>query len=160
MTNSALSERQDATGTLGSAAGAVQNGVSTHVVPELNLDVEAFVTFADAELRAAPPWQSGVCFNPGCGRAFTPTRTWQNYCCRACKQQSRRELAQVGHRLALAMLVWRTHKYAAAGTPEAALVRVARRYVTHVQSAWMQDRALRSANANGCGDVGQGHPDG
>lgn len=160
MTENAASDRLDATGTQRSAASPVQNGVSTHFVPELNLDVEAFVTFAEPELRAAPPWQSGICFNPGCGRAFTPTRKWQNYCCRACKQQSRRELAQVGHRLALAMLVWRTHKYAAAGTPEAALVRVARRYVTLVQSAWMQDRALRAANAQRCGDVGQGHPDG
>ncbi|EBA11772.1 hypothetical protein [Roseobacter sp. CCS2] len=152
MTKSATRDRLTCTGTLRSAACTDQNGVSPHLVPELNLDVEPFLTFAEAELRAAPPWQSGVCFNPGCGRAFAPTRKWQNYCCRACKQQSRRELAQVGHRLALAMLVWRIHKYAAAGTPEAALVRAARRYVTHVQSAWMQDRARRAADAKGSGD--------
>lgn len=44
-----------------------------------------------------------------------------------------------GHKAALALLVWRMGKYQTKG-PVGDRTRAARRYVTHVQSAWLSER--------------------
>lgn len=116
-----------------SAAGGGANGVTRHVI------IEPFRVYAEPELSAAPPWVDGTCFNPACGAAFLPAREWQIYCCGACEAAGKAELRRWGHRAALALLVWRMGKYEASG-PVAERTRAARRYVTHLQSAWLRER--------------------
>jgi hypothetical protein len=114
------------------------NGVARHILPE------RFQTYAHAELSACPPWAAGVCFNPSCGREFAPSRDWQIYCCGPCERTGTTELRAWGHRMALPLLVWRMGKYERAEAGLRDLSRVARRYVGHVQSTWVADRAQRA----------------
>lgn len=117
--------------------------VPRHFVPE------RFSTYAQPQLATCPPWVSGVCFNPGCGRGFQPSRDWQIYCCPACERVGTAELRAWGHRMALPLLVWRSGKYERADAGLRDLSRAARRYVGHVQSAWVADRAARAAQSGG-----------
>lgn len=120
------------------AAPRLANALPRHVAPE------AFRDFAGDDLTAAPPWQPGVCFNAGCGAAFTPARDWQVYCCKACERAGVAEMRRWGHRAALALLVWRLGKYAPPG-PQRTAARSARRYLTQLQSAWLAERAALAA---------------
>ena len=117
------------------------NAVAPHVLPE------AFQEAAFAELAAAPLHKPGTCFNPDCGRDFTPSRDWQTYCCAACKQAGTAELRAWGHRMALALLTWRMGKYEVRDSAVRARTAAARRYIGQVQSAWLADRQARAARA-------------
>jgi len=114
-----------------------QIALAVHTEPERFTDV------AFAELAAAPPWTPGVCFNPICGKAFNPTRSWQIYCSAKCRGDADAEMRKWGHKMALPMLVHRQTKYAGGATAQGELARAARRYVTQVQTAWVNDRAAR-----------------
>ena len=115
------------------------NATAGHFVPE------DFRTMAHAELDVSTPWNAGVCFLPECGRVFTPRRKWQIYCCPSCEKAGNAEMRKWGKRMAMSALVWRMFKYDQVGTDTQALGRVARRHVTHVQSAWLADRQARAA---------------
>jgi hypothetical protein len=123
------------------------NAVARHSEPE------KFQVYAAPELMAAPPWQEGICFLPECSRPFVPSRDWQMYCCTACERKGMSEMRKWGHRMALPLLVWRMGKYEKKHTGIRDLTRAARRHVTHVQSAWLEDRNRRSVRAedNGSG---------
>lgn len=118
---------------------ATANAVARHSEPE------DFRSFAHQELAAFSPWQGGICFNPSCGAAFTPRRSWQIYCCTACERAGTAELRKWGHRMALSALIWRMGKYEQHDAGIRDLTRAARRHVTHVQSAWLADRQARAA---------------
>ncbi len=118
---------------------ACADGVARHLVPE------SFRTFAEAELADAPLHQPGRCFNPGCGRDFTPARDWQMYCCAACERAGTAELRVWGHRMALALLAWRMGKYETRDAAIRARTAAARRYLSQVQPAWVADRQARAA---------------
>jgi hypothetical protein len=113
------------------------NAAPRHIVPE------DFRSFAHAELAVSAPWSQGLCFLPECGRAFTPRRGWQIYCCDDCASKGRAELRRWGHRLALSSLIWRMGKYEQHDTGVRDLTRMARKHVTRVQSAWLSDRHAR-----------------
>lgn len=115
------------------------NAVARHSEPE------DFRSFAHQELAASSPWQGGICFNPSCGAAFEPRRSWQIYCCTACERAGTAELRKWGHRMALSALIWRMGKYEQHDAGIRDLTRAARRHVTHVQSAWLADRQARAA---------------
>lgn len=115
------------------------NAVARHTAPE------DFRTFAHRELSVATPWQSGICFNPACGAAFEPRRSWQIYCCTACERAGVAELRRWGHRMALSALIWRMGKYEERDEGIRDLSRAARRHVGVVQSAWLADRQARAA---------------
>ena len=123
------------------AAPAVGNAVTLH------LDVEPFEVACEPELTACPMHVPGICDNPGCSAAFTPSTPWQKFCSDACRRVAVNEARAVGHKLAPALAAWRAHKYAPPGTPEFNLCRAARRYVGQVQSVWAADRARRRALA-------------
>lgn len=113
------------------------NGSATHIC------TEGFRTYADAELKASPPWVRGICFSPECGVAFKPNRDWQIHCSPACKKAWEIEMRKWGNRLAFSALVWRMGKYEQNDTGVRDLSRAARRHVTQVQSAWLADRNAR-----------------
>lgn len=123
------------------------NAVPRHIQPE------KFQVYASAELLAAPPWRAGVCFLPQCSRSFEPSRPWQIYCCGECERIGTAELRRWGHRMALPLLAWRMGKYEQHDEGVRDLSRAARRYVSHVQSLWIEDRAHRRAASVG-GDDG------
>ena len=125
------------------AVRPVENAVTLH------LDVEPFEVACAPELTACPMHAAGVCDNPGCSVEFTSSTPWQKYCGDACRRVAVNEARAVGHKLAPALLTWRRHKYAKAGTPEAALCAAARRYLMQVQSAWAADRDRRRTAAGG-----------
>lgn len=117
------------------------NAVARHNEPE------KFQVYAASELLTAPPWREGICFLPECSRSFTPARSWQMYCCTACERAGTAEMRKWGHRMALPLLTWRMGKYEQQDTGIRDLTRAARRYVTHAQSAWLEDRNRRSKTA-------------
>jgi len=120
---------------------ATAHAVPQHCQPDAP---EAFRDFAHQELALSTPWQDGICFNPSCGRAFNPTRRWQVYCCTACERAGTTEMRKWGHKMALPLLVWRMGKYEQHDEKTRALVKAARRHITHVQSAWLADRQYRA----------------
>jgi len=122
----------------------LQAPIRANAVPR-HFEPEDFRTFAEPELRAAPPWQAGICFRPDCRRAFTPRRSWQIYCCTGCERAGTAELRKWGHRMALPLLIWRMGKYEKDEGGICDLTRAARRHVTHMQSAWLADRKARAA---------------
>ncbi|WP_407496821.1 hypothetical protein [Pseudooceanicola sp. MF1-13] len=115
-----------------------KNGVARH------FPVEDFRTYADPELSRSAPWVEGVCFLPECGRVFSPSRSWQIYCCAGCEAKGKAELRRYGHKAALALLTWRMGKYETNDPAVQATARAARRFVTHVQSSWLADRQARA----------------
>lgn len=115
------------------------NGVARQALPE------RFRDYAHAQLQASPPWVPGVCFNPDCGRAFRPARSWQMYCCTACERAGTAEMRAWGHRCALPLLCWRMGKYERDDEALRDLSRAARRYVGQVQSDWLAHRQARAA---------------
>lgn len=117
------------------------NAVSRHNEPE------KFQVYASAELLAAPPWKEGICFLPECSKPFTPSRSWQMYCCTECERAGMNEMRRWGHRVALPLLTWRMGKYEKQDTEVQEATRAARRYVTHVQSSWLADRQRRAEQA-------------
>lgn len=119
------------------------HGVARHPAPE------RFTSYAAPELVAAPLHVAGVCFNPSCGRQFQPQRDWQMYCCAACERASVTELRSWGHRMALPLLAWRLGKYEAQDAAIRARTNAARRYISHLQSAWLTDRLARAAGQTG-----------
>lgn len=119
--------------------------------PRVHLSLEPFEELAFNELAAAPLWEPGRCFNPGCARRFNPSRSWQRYCGQECAKVGERELTRVGLRAALPLLAWRLHKYAAPGTPEGDLGKAARRHITRLQSEWVADRRARAELARAGG---------
>jgi hypothetical protein len=121
----------------------IADGVARHPEPE------RFTTYAARELLAAPVWTPGRCFNPGCKRAFRVARDWQIYCCEACERAGTTELRKWGHKMALPLLTWRLGKYERDDAAIRDRTRAARRFVSHVQSAWVDDRARRAAAAGG-----------
>lgn len=118
---------------------AKRNAVSRHVGPE------DFRTYAHQELVTHTPWQWGVCFLPECGATFTPRRDWQMYCCTACERAGTNEFRRWGHKMALSSLVHRLGKYETKNEGVRNLTRAARRHVTAVQSAWLDERRTRAA---------------
>ncbi|WP_298491571.1 hypothetical protein [uncultured Maritimibacter sp.] len=126
-------------------AYAPANAVARHLVT-----VEDFKTYAAPALEAAPLWVPGRCFNPACGCAFTPARSWQVYCSTSCERAGTAEFRRWGHRMALPLLAWRVNKYQPGDTAAGELARVARRHVTEAQSAWLRERAA-AIEAAGCG---------
>lgn len=110
--------------------------------------VEPFAVFAEPELSAAAPWVRGVCFNVDCGARFDPSRDWQIYCSAACRRASEAEARLWGARAALPILIWRLWRYDP-DPARRATVRAARRYLTHLQSAWRADRLTRAERARG-----------
>lgn len=126
-----------------SAAPNLANAVTPHFLPE------TFQEFAFAELAAAPLHRPGRCFNPGCGRAFTPGRAWQIYCGEACKRVGTAELRAWGHRMALALLAWRMGKYETEDAAVRARTAAARRFLSQAQTAWVADRRARQAAGPG-----------
>lgn len=108
--------------------------------------IEGFREVAFAELGEVTPWVPGICFHPQCSKPFLATRPWQNYCCRACKEAAKAEQRAWGYRMALPLLVHRMFKYSKVAE-EQALVRVARRHVGQIQTAWLEDRRARIAAA-------------
>lgn len=119
------------------------NAVARHIVPD------DFRSFAHSELAVSAPWVIGICFQPECGRSFTPSRSWQIYCCDDCASKGRAELRTWGHRLALSSLIWRMGKYEQHDAGVRDLTRAARRHVTQVQSAWLSDRLARGSERKG-----------
>lgn len=119
------------------------NAVARHYEPE------KFTLFAEQELAAAPLWVPGQCFNPACGCAFTPARSWQIYCSTACERVGTGEFRRWGHKMALPLLAWRLTKYAPGDSPAGDLARASRRYITQAQSAWVEARAQAAAIAKG-----------
>jgi hypothetical protein len=115
---------------------------SQHAVA-LHFEPESFVDAAHGELTLAPPWAWGVCFNPSCGRRFDPARRWQVYCCGACQASGKIEMRKWGNKMALPLLIHRIGKYERRDVAVMDVTRAARRYVTQVQSAWLQDRLKR-----------------
>lgn len=120
-----------------SAAHRPGNAVAPHFANESFLDA------AHCELALAPPWVMGICFNPSCSRPFQAARDWQIYCCAGCKDAGTREMRKWGHKVALPLLVHRIGKYEARDRDVQNVTRAARRYVSQVQSAWLQDREAR-----------------
>lgn len=120
------------------AQDTLANAVPRHYQPE------KFQVYAASELQAAPLWRAGICFLPECSREFEPSRTWQMYCCPACERAGTTEMRKWGHRMALPLLAWRAGKYEQNDAGIRDLTRAARRYVTHAQSAWLEDRKRRS----------------
>jgi len=114
----------------------------------LYVEPERFQTYAYRELLAAPPWRHGFCFHPDCGRAFYPNRDWQIYCSSTCERAAVSEFRKWGHKVALPLLVGRIGKHAPGDSAQGELTRAARRYVTRMQTTWMQDRRRR-ANERG-----------
>lgn len=113
----------------------------------LHSEPERFQDAAFAELRIAPPWGDGICFNPGCGRPFAPGRRWQIYCGPACQAAGKAEFRKWGHKMALPLLIHRMGKYERQDAGVMNLTRAARRHVTQVQSAWLADRQARQRGA-------------
>ena len=120
----------------------VENAKATRLV------IENFRSYAWAELADSPPWKEGICFNPGCCAEFEKARDWQIYCSVRCQQLAHQEDRKYGAKMALPLLIHRMGKYAEDGTAQKALVTVARRYVTHVQSEWRADRQARMTGGN------------
>lgn len=118
-----------------------------HALPP-DFEPEPWAVYAATEIDAAPCFVVGQCFRPDCSCRFTPARQWQIYCCEACRQADVREARRWGHRMAVPLLIWRMHKYSR-DPAQADLVRAARRYVTHLQSAWMESRRARVDAAGG-----------
>ncbi|WP_306131019.1 hypothetical protein [Roseovarius sp. MMSF_3350] len=112
-----------------------------------DLTPEDFRTYAHPEIERSPYWERGVCFLPECSRRFEPSRDWQMYCCTECERAGTAELRKWGHRMALSALVWRMGKYEAENEALRDLARAARRHVTHVQSAWFEDRKARAESS-------------
>jgi len=114
------------------------NAVAAHFEP--------FKDFAFAQLDAAPLITPGVCFRPECGQRFNPSREWQIYCCAACRVADTAEARAWGHKAALPLLVHRVGKYETKNQAIRERTRVARQYVTRLQSAWLEDRKLRAGS--------------
>lgn len=117
------------------------NGVARHC------GVEDFKTAAFSEIQAAPYWEHGQCFNPGCGATFTPRRDWQIYCCTACERAGTSEMRRWGHRLALPGLLHRMGKYQRNDDLVADRTRAARRQEARIKSAWLAERMARAEAA-------------
>lgn len=117
------------------------HGVARHILPE------RFGIYAAAELAASPLHIPGLCFNPGCGARFDPSRVWQMYCSTACERTSTAEMRAWGHRMALPLLAWRLGKYERHDEAIRARTNAARRYISHAQSLWLADRAARAGGA-------------
>lgn len=123
------------------AQPGLAHGVARHILPE------RFGIYAVAELAAAPLHIAGLCFNPGCGARFDPSRVWQMYCCPACERASTAEMRAWGHRMALPLLAWRMGKYEVRDEAIRARTQAARRYISHAQSLRLADRAARAGGA-------------
>lgn len=112
-------------------------------------EIESFRDYANRELAAAPPWEAGVCFNPICGRRFDPARDWQIFCGPQCAAVGKAEMRMIGHKLALPSLVHRMGKYITDDPAILERTRAARRFVTRVQSLWLEDRRARMEARHG-----------
>ena len=107
-----------------------------------HLEPETFQDFAYAELQDCPVNVAGVCFRPDCSKKFNATRTWQIYCSIPCLRADKAEMRKWGNKVGWPLLLWRRFKYSKE-PKQAALVRKARKYITHVQTAWMHDGQAR-----------------
>lgn len=105
-----------------------------------HIGLESFDDFAFGEIAAAPYWVPGVCFNPQCGQAFNACRPWQKYCCSPCGAQAKAEMKRWGHRFAVPLLVWRLGKYEQSDVAVRDRTSAARRYISQLQTAWVQER--------------------
>lgn len=117
------------------------NAGAAHFAPE------SFDDFAFGEISAAPYWTLGICFNPLCGRAFSPTRDWSKYCSARCREQTNAEMKRWGHRFAVPLFVWRLGKYEAKDEAVRARTNAARRYISQIQTAWLHERRANLAGA-------------
>lgn len=126
-------------------------GAITGNARAVHFDTEPFHIVAYQELEACPLVAPGVCFNPLCSRVFAPARSWQRYCCTACRRIGDREMRVVGQRAAPAILAWQMGRYAKAGTPLAALGRVGRNYYSRLAADWLRDRKARISVAGTVG---------
>lgn len=113
--------------------------------PAVHLDIEPFAVTCAPQLDRSPLAVPGICFNPACARAFSPARAWQVYCCESCRRFGEQEMRKVGHMAAPALLAWRLGKYETQDAARRDLSRAARRWVGHLQSAWLRDRHRRAA---------------
>ncbi|MEJ6397024.1 hypothetical protein [Yoonia sp. 208BN28-4] len=122
------------------------------VAPGAVLNLEPFSSFAHLELAAVQCTAVDAdgmlsCVQPDCARQFKPRLQNQTYCCAACKRADTAEFRAVGLKAARPLLVWRTYRYAKAGTPEKALCGRAMAYLNRLQSGWLNSRKGRTAAA-------------
>lgn len=103
---------------------------------------ESFQDYAYAELQAAHLPVQGECFNPDCCKLFNACVDTKIYCSPACKRAATAEMRRWGHKAAWPLLYWRVWKREA-DPDKARVVRAARRYLTHLQSEWFEQRVLR-----------------
>ena len=103
---------------------------------------ESFQSFAYAELQAAPIHTHGECLNVDCCKSFEPKQATQMFCSSTCKRASHAEKRNWANRVSDALLVWREWKYSK-DPKQQLVVRMARRFITREQTAWMNDRAAR-----------------
>ncbi|AUQ89381.1 MULTISPECIES: hypothetical protein [Phaeobacter] len=112
--------------------------------PAAHFDLEPFHVIAHAELADFPLAAPGVCLNPMCSRQFTPSRSWQRYCCDTCRKMDEVEMRRVGQKAAPALLAWRMGKYEEQDAALRALSRAGRNYISRLQSEWYCDRQRRA----------------
>lgn len=110
------------------------NAVPRHIFPQ------KFQVVAWDQIEAAPYWERGVCFNPGCCAKFEPRRDWQMYCSGACERAGTAEMRRWGHRLALPSLVDRMGRWIKGDDAIHARTLIARRHVTELKTAWLSER--------------------
>lgn len=112
----------------------------------VHFDPEPFHVAAAVELAAHPLIAPGVCLNPSCSKHFAPTRPWQRYCCKLCRDMDEREMRRVGQKAAPALLAWRMGKYEGpdGNADLRGLSSAGRNYVSRLQSEWLADRKARA----------------
>ncbi len=121
-----------------------------------HIEIEPFDIFAEPQLAAWPLSAPGICRNPMCSKPFASTRDWQRYCSTSCRRMDEQEMRRMGQKAAPALLAWQIGKNRKAWTvnglarmtPEIrALSNAGRRYVSQLQSEWLQDRLSRAREA-------------
>ncbi|EEE38828.1 hypothetical protein RKLH11_2673 [Rhodobacteraceae bacterium KLH11] len=117
--------------------------------PAAHFDFEPFRVAAHGELESFPLVEPGVCLNPVCSRRFVQTRSWQLYCCDACRRMDEAEMRRVGQKAAPALLAWRMGKYEKEDDDLRALSRAGRNYASRLMSEWYSDRLARASERGG-----------
>lgn len=113
--------------------------------PAVRFQYEAFTEVAHNELAAYPLVEPGVCMNPMCSRHFAPTRSWQRYCSKQCRDMDHEEMRMIGQKAAPALLAHRLGKYETKNAALRALSKAGRNYTSGLVSEWYRDRLRRVA---------------
>lgn len=126
--------------------------VQNRVAPSNVTEIEPFGVYAFNEVEAlrdalVEDDALRICEFPDCSVGFKPRLSGQVYCCGACKGFDTAERRTVGLKASAALLAHRKHKYDKPHTYGAELCKTARRYLSRLQSEWMESRKVRIANA-------------